>query len=113
MPTRGLPQNPSLVQLKHQAKDLLKARESGDRAAFQRIREFHPRFSRSGDAEIAASKFALSDAQLTIAREYGFVNWPRLKARAEARKAAANQPIAHHERIEDPIFRRAVDLLDA
>ena len=112
MPTRALPQNPSIVQLKHQAKDLLKARQKIDRAALQRIREFHPRFSRSDDADIAAAKFALSDAQLTIAREYGFANWPRLKARVGG-ESRDDRKLAHHERIEDPVFRRAVELLDA
>jgi hypothetical protein len=113
MPARPLPSNPSLLQLKHQAKDLLKARENADRAALQRIREFHPRFSKSGDVEIAQAKFALSDAQLTIAREYGFASWPRLKVRVEEPMAGKNQKLAHHDRIEDPIFRRAVELLDA
>jgi hypothetical protein len=113
MPTRELPLNPSILQLKNQAKDLLKARQKFDRAALQRIREFHPRFNKSGDAEIAASKFALSDAQLSIAREYGFASWPRLKARVEGANGARNQKLAHHDRIEDPLFRRAVDLLDA
>ncbi|HWG49610.1 MAG TPA: ankyrin repeat domain-containing protein [Candidatus Acidoferrales bacterium] len=113
MPTRPLPPDPSLLQLKHQAKDLLKARENVDRAALQRIREFHPRFSKSSDAEIATTKFALSDAQLTIAREYGFASWPRLKAQVEEPTASENQKLAHHERIDDPVFRRAVELLDA
>ena len=113
MPTRPLPRNPSIIQLKHQAKDLLKARKNADRAALQRIREFHPRFSKSGDSEIAAAKFALSDAHLTIAREYGFTNWPSLKAHVEGAERGEIQQLAHHERIADPIFRRAVDLLDS
>jgi Ankyrin repeats (3 copies) len=113
MPAKPLPLNPSIIQLKNQAKDLMRARENGDRAALQRIREFHPRFSRYGDAEIAAAKFVLSDAQFTIAREYGFANWPRLKARLEAPNKAADQQLPTIERIQDLIFRRAVDLLDA
>jgi hypothetical protein len=113
MPTRPLPPDPSLLQLKHQATDLMKARGKADCGALQRIREFHPRFSKSGDAEIAAAKFALSDAQLAIAREYGFASWPRLKARVEASKSNGSEKLAHHERIDDPVFRRAVDLLDA
>ncbi len=52
MPVRRLPSHPNLDHLKHQAKDLLKARAAGDRAAAQRIREFHPRFTRATDAEI-------------------------------------------------------------
>ncbi len=56
MPTKQLPSRPDLTQLKHQAKDLMKARQAGDLAALQRIREFHPRFNKSRDAEIAGSE---------------------------------------------------------
>ncbi|HKT50874.1 MAG TPA: ankyrin repeat domain-containing protein [Candidatus Angelobacter sp.] len=112
MPTKQLPSRPDLTQLKHQAKDLMEARQVGDFAALQRIREFHPRFSKSRDAEIVNARFLLADAQLTIAREYGFVTWPRLKARITGEQPASELQRPHHERIEDPVFRRAVDLLD-
>ncbi len=113
MPTKTLPPKPSLDQLKHQAKDLLKARESGDMAAIQRIREFHPHFTRATDASIQEARFALGDAQLTIAREYGYPSWPRLKARIEKPIFADNTQLLQHESIEDAAFRRGVELLDA
>lgn len=113
MPVRRLPPNPNLDHLKHQAKDLLKAHADGDAAAAQRIREFHPRFTAAADAEILASSLKLSDAQLTIAREAGFPSWPRLKRHIEKPSLADRLELPHHERIEDPTFRRAVDLLDA
>ncbi|HEU5413502.1 MAG TPA: ankyrin repeat domain-containing protein [Candidatus Angelobacter sp.] len=113
MPTKQLPSRPDLVQLKHQAKDLMKARLAADPAALQRIREFHPRFSKSRDVEIASARFILADAQLTIAREYGYATWPRLKVRITGVQPASELQRPHHERIEDPVFRRAVDLLDA
>jgi ankyrin repeat protein len=72
---RELPQEPNLEQLKNQAKDLLKAHKTGDPEVIQRVRESHP--SRSG------AKLRLSDAQLVIAREYGFPSWPRLKKHVE------------------------------
>jgi hypothetical protein len=83
MPVRRLPSNPNLDHLKYQAKDLLK--ESGARApaVAQRIREFHPRFRRATDAEIFDAHLRVSDAQLTIAREYGFPSWARLKRHIE------------------------------
>ncbi len=112
MPTRRLPSSPHLDHLKHQARDLLKAHAAGDPEASQRLREFHPRFGRSTDAAIRGAKLALSDAQLTIAREYGFPSWARLKAQVE-RQERADLELPHHERIADPTFRRAVDLLDA
>ena len=112
MPTKKLPAHPDLTHLKHQAKDLISGKLAHDPAAYQRILEFHPRFRNADDAEIGAAKFALSDAQFAIAREYGFASWAQLKARVDQ----ASQPdpnIPHHERIENPAFRTAVDLLDA
>ena len=79
MPVRPLPSNPNLNHLKYQAKDLLKEHSAHTPDVAQRIREFHPRFSRAADAEIFEAQLSLSDAQLTIAREYGFPSWARLK----------------------------------
>lgn len=113
MPTRTLPPNPNLDHLKHQAKDLLKDHAAGDRAVAQRIREFHPRFRETTDAEIFKAHLSLSDAQFAVAREYGFPSWARLKRRIERPSAVDDVSLPHHERIEDPVFRRAVDLADA
>lgn len=113
MPTKRLPSKPNLDHLKHQAKDLLKSHARRDPAAAQRIREFHPRFRTTGDAEIFKAELRLSDAQLAIAREYGFPSWPRLKRHIEKPTLADSLSLPHHERIEDRLFRRAVDLLDA
>jgi hypothetical protein len=96
MPVRPLPPNPNLDHLKYQAKDLRKERAAHTAGVAQRFREFHPRFRRATDAEIFDAHLSLSDAQLTIAREHGFPSWARLK-----------------RRIENPTFRRAVELLDA
>jgi len=113
MPTRVLPPNPNLDHLKHQAKDLLKAHAARDRAVAQRIREFHPRFREAVDDEIFTAHLSLSDAQLAIARGYGFPSWTRLKRRIERPSAIDDVSRPHHERIEDPVFRHAVDLADA
>ena len=113
MPVRPLPPHPSLDQLKHQAKDLIKAHAARSQGAAQLIREFHPRFQGATDASIFAAKFKLSSAQFTIAREHGFPSWTRLKAHIEKPTRANRLDLPHHERIEDPIFRHAVDLLDA
>lgn len=112
MPTRRLPAHPNLEHLKHQAKDLLSAQRSYEPQAFQRLREFHPRTRGRSDDEIAATPLALSDAQLAIAREYGFPSWPKLKAFVENTDARVLD-LPAHERIADPTFRRAVDLMDA
>ena len=113
MPVRPLPENPNLQHLKYQAKDLLKELAAHSAAAAQRVREFHPRWTKASDGAIFAAKFSLSDAQLTIARERGFLSWTRLKRRIEQPKPSDQIKLPHHERIEDPAFRRAVDLIDA
>src|ERR1700726_4126322 len=112
MPVRRLPSNPNLDHLKYQAKDLLKERSARSPGVAHRIREFHPRFRRTTDAEIFDAKFSLSDAQLTIAREYGFPSWARLKRHIEKPALSDQLHFAHHERIEDATFRRALDLVD-
>jgi ankyrin repeat protein len=65
-------EHPDLEQLKRQAKELLDAFLSGDGVA---ANEVHAHY-RGADA----AKFALHDAQLVIARSYGFDSWPKLKA---------------------------------
>lgn len=113
MPVKPLPPNPDLNHLKYQAKDLRKAHAARDRAAAQRLREFHPKLHHASDEEIFSTKLSLSDAQLAIARERGFPSWARLKRRVENPKPADRLDLPHHERIDDANFRRAVDLIDA
>ena len=113
MPVKPLPPKADLNHLKHQAKDLIKARGERDPQAAQRIREFHPRFKHAVDVAIFDAKFSLADAQLTIARERGFASWPKLKRREEKPAPVDDLTLPFQERIADPAFRRAVDLLDA
>lgn len=113
MPVRRLPSNPNLNHLKYQAKDLLKEHAAHTPDVAQRIREFHPRFGRVTDAEVFDAQLSLSDAQLAIAREYGFPSWARLKAHIEKPALSDQLNLPHHDRIEDATFRRAVELLDA
>jgi hypothetical protein len=113
MPVKGLPRNADLDHLKHQAKDLMKEHGSRDPQAAQRIREFHPRFRNATDVEIFNAPLRLGDAQLAIARERGFASWTRLKSHLERPTVADNLSLPLHQRIEDPSFRRAVELLDA
>jgi hypothetical protein len=113
MPVKRLPSNPSLDHLKYQAKDLLREHAARDPRVAQRIREFHPGFRSASDSEIFEAKLNLSDAQLTLAREYGFPIWMRLKHHIEKPGVSGNLELPHHERIEEPAFRRAVELLDA
>jgi len=77
--SKSLPARPNLEQLRNQAKDLLKSLKSGDPVAVQRFQENHPQPSKT-----AVASFSLSDAQLIIAREYGFLSWPKLKEHVES-----------------------------
>jgi hypothetical protein len=112
MPVRRLPSNPNLDHLKYQAKDLRKAHASRNPEVAQRLREFHPRFTRATDDEIFDAHLSLVDAQLAIARESGFPSWARLKRHIEKPTLSDHLKLPQHERIEDATFRRAVDLLD-
>jgi hypothetical protein len=71
----SLPQRPNYEQLRKQAKDLHKACMAGDKTARQRLRTHHPN---SNDLS-PSSAVTLAQAQLAIARQYGFGSWPRLK----------------------------------
>jgi hypothetical protein len=73
MPARSLPPNPSLENLRKQAKTLRHAVRSGDDAAIELVREFHPYHSEG------LAGFTLANAQLVIARWYGFRSWRRLR----------------------------------
>jgi hypothetical protein len=90
---RQLPSRPNLDQLKHQARDLLNAHKAGDEEALRRIRENHPPWARMAEADVRSTRFTLSGAQLVIAREYGFVSWPQLKAQVEKAMSQTNDPL--------------------
>lgn len=86
--TRRLPAQPHLDVPKREARDLQKQWRAGDHDAFQRIRAQHPRYASAEDARIAQAPFRLSDAQLVVAREYGFNHWTELKQRVESNAVA-------------------------
>jgi len=86
--SRGLPERPHLDVPKREARELLDAWREGDPEALERIRHRHPRLREADDPAIARAAFRLSDAQLVIAREYGFTSWPQLKQRIESNSQA-------------------------
>jgi hypothetical protein len=77
---RQLPTHPSLKSLRHQAKQLLKAQRSGAAPACERLRVSHPELSDQSLDAIRGASLSLSDAQLTVAREYDFASWAKLIA---------------------------------
>src|SRR6266702_3562650 len=76
-----LPDRPNLGQLRHQAKDLLRAAQAGDAAAAGRIR-------------VVSGRLTLAGAQLAVARDYGFASWARLKAEVDARAMDLAEKVA-------------------
>jgi hypothetical protein len=80
---RALPQNPSLEQLKRQAKDLLQAAQQGDPRALRR-------FGRCFEvAHPPPDAFRLTQAQLVLAREQGFSSWPQFVVWVSERRLPA------------------------
>jgi hypothetical protein len=74
MPVISLPDEPSLEQLRNQAKDLRRAVLAGEPVALAEAAEHFPD---------APAPFALHAAQLVVARRYGFPSWAGLKRRVE------------------------------
>jgi hypothetical protein len=70
-----LPARPDLDQLRRQARELHQAARDGDARSLRRLGQ-------------APGAVTLSAAQLSVARDYGFASWPRLKAEVERRRAA-------------------------
>lgn len=95
--SRALPVRPHLDQLRTQAKELLKAHQFRDLEAARRLREHVPRLAGVADEAIFAAPLTLAEAQLALAREYGFPSWVRLRkhiqmlSQAEALKDAIDR----------------------
>jgi ankyrin repeat protein len=70
---RRLPSEPSLEHLRNEAKELQRRHAAGDAAAIALAAELHPRA-----AQLTGLRRA--DAQLVVARSYGFPSWPRLRS---------------------------------
>jgi hypothetical protein len=71
MPDRRIPVRPDLDQLKHQAKDLLRAIHKGDPSALAELKKYHPE-------KIEPANAKLADAQIVLARSYEAPSWLRL-----------------------------------
>jgi ankyrin repeat protein len=74
---RPLPPNPNLDKQRKLAKALARDYWRGDSEAIERVRALHPK-------PPVPENFVLSDAQLVIARGYGFTGWPQMKKKIES-----------------------------
>ena len=72
-----LPSHPSLEMQQKRAKSLLRAARAGDPDALRRLGALHPK-PPSPDA------IKLADAQLVVARGYGFESWPALRRKIDS-----------------------------
>ena len=95
---RSLPDQPSLEQLRKQARDLLNAfrRRDADAVAEVAARERNP----------DPARFSLVDAQRVLARSYGFASWTRLAA--EVHRAATSRFFRAAEQGDLPALRSLV-----
>jgi hypothetical protein len=103
--SRGLPEKPHLDVPKREARALLKGWRAKLPEALDRIRKRHPRFHDKDDAAISSGKFLLNDAQLVLAREYGFSNWAELKERIHSNTAAGLVQEAIHKDDREAVVR--------
>ncbi|MGN6435745.1 MAG: ankyrin repeat domain-containing protein [Agriterribacter sp.] len=85
--SRGLPANPHLDVPKKQSRQLLQLCKQASAEALNRIRQRHPKFHNTPN-ETLVKNVKLSDAQLVLAREYGFSSWTQLKERITGNTAA-------------------------
>src|SRR6476660_1382529 len=86
---RSLPQDPSLEQLRKQAKDLLRLYRGGDPESATLLHAHKPQLTDPHGSNPAT----LAAAQFVLAREYGFASWPKLKRHVEI----VQRPADFHE----------------
>lgn len=98
----SLPFAANAGQLRKQAKDLLRGYRSGAPDALARI-----------TAVLPSGEIRLAQAQLVVAREYGFPSWPRLRAYVERLGVAG--PDMWHAFVDDPHYyaERTAGLLES
>jgi len=101
--SRGLPDRPHLDVPKREARELLKDWRAGAPEALDRIRQRHPKFR--DPAASSARKVLLNDAQLVVAREYGFSSWAELKQRINANTVAGLLQEAIHNDDRESVVR--------
>jgi ketosteroid isomerase-like protein len=115
VPPRGLPGNANLEQLKKGAKSFQRAVRSGDAGAAEVVREFHPRLPDAQPGSPELNGFTRTDAQLVIARQFGFSSWPKLKAHLELvarytrspHEQPVGGPLADEQAVVDEFLRLA------
>jgi Ankyrin repeats (many copies) len=101
VPTRSLPADPNLEQLRNLAKTLQRLVREGDPGAVDFVREFHPRFATVAAGAPELATFRRADIQLALARSYGLPSWPKLCRHVEVVNRLSRNP--HRETVGNPI----------
>ncbi len=97
---RTLPANPDLTQLKHQAKDLLRAHKQGDVSVCETLRHLRS-FADAPNSGILAADLSLHQAQFALALDYGFGSWDALKRHVEGERVpSAGRVIREDGRVQ-------------
>jgi hypothetical protein len=92
VPIDSLPDKPDIERLKGHAKALRDLVRAGVDGSVALVREHHPRLGDLTAGTPAATGFKLADAQLTIARHYGFASWPKLRQHVEVINRLSRSP---------------------
>jgi hypothetical protein len=100
--SRSLPVRAHLGQLKHQAKDVLRAHAKKDSGVCDLLRHLN-RFERVSAREILEAPLTLSEAQYALALDYGLPSWDALK------KAVLGRPEPALARTDDAVFVRGLE----
>jgi hypothetical protein len=101
VPPRGLPGNANLEQLRNGAQAFQRAVRAGDSGAAAIVNEFHPRLGSATPGSPELAGFTHADAQLVIARQFGFAGWPELEAHLELVARYSRSP--HEEPFGGPL----------
>ena len=78
-----LPPHPNAEHLRKQAKALRTGCLKADPSALARVAKHHPQIP----PQLSPTDLRLQDAQLVLAREYGYPSWPRLMAAVSAARS--------------------------
>ena len=85
----SLPPNPDLEHLRRDARRLQRSVQADDRHAVALVARHHPE-----GLPAEPRTFALADAQLVVARTYGFQSWPRMVGYLRAARPLWRDPVA-------------------
>ena len=91
----SLPDKPSVEYLQKEAKDLLKAQQTGDQRVCDTFRSLQ-RFAQATASKILTSDISLHEAQFALAMDYGFASWAQLMANVDALARQSDDERAEH-----------------